>query len=79
MAPWNSPGQYPVSSADKYNSTVIILGMNGVSLMLGLGTRLRHVLDLLDGDVAQVYVDLVERRLKAAQQDYEARHGNPKR
>jgi phage-related protein len=28
---------------------------------------------------AQVDVDLVERRLKAAQQDYEARHGNPKR
>jgi DNA-binding MarR family transcriptional regulator len=27
-------------------------------LILGLGTRLRHVLDLLDGDVAQVYADL---------------------
>jgi DNA-binding MarR family transcriptional regulator len=27
-------------------------------LVLGLGTRLRHVLDLLDGDVAQVYADL---------------------
>lgn len=26
--------------------------------VLGLGTRLRHVLDLLDGDVAQVYADL---------------------
>lgn len=26
--------------------------------MLGLGTRLRHVLDLLDGDVARVYADL---------------------
>lgn len=28
---------------------------------------------------AQVDVDLVERRLKTAQQDYEARHGKPKR
>jgi len=28
---------------------------------------------------AQVDVDLVERRLKAAQQDYEARYGKPKR
>jgi DNA-binding MarR family transcriptional regulator len=27
-------------------------------LVLGLGTRLRHVLDLLDGDVARVYADL---------------------
>jgi len=27
----------------------------------------------------QVNVDLVERRLKIAQQDYEARHGKPKR
>jgi DNA-binding MarR family transcriptional regulator len=27
-------------------------------LVLGLGTRLRHLLDLLDGDVAQVYADL---------------------
>jgi DNA-binding MarR family transcriptional regulator len=27
-------------------------------LIFGLGTRLRHVLDLLDGDVAQVYADL---------------------
>ncbi|HZK99242.1 MAG TPA: type II toxin-antitoxin system RelE/ParE family toxin [Caulobacteraceae bacterium] len=27
---------------------------------------------------ARVDVDLVERRLKAAQQDYEARHGGPK-
>jgi DNA-binding MarR family transcriptional regulator len=27
-------------------------------LALGLGTRLRHVLDLLDGDVARVYADL---------------------
>ncbi len=27
-------------------------------LILGLGTRLRHVLELLDGDVAQVYADL---------------------
>jgi DNA-binding MarR family transcriptional regulator len=26
--------------------------------VLGLGTRLRHVLDLLDGDVARVYADL---------------------
>jgi len=26
--------------------------------VLGLGTRLRHVLELLDGDVAQVYADL---------------------
>ena len=28
---------------------------------------------------AQVDVDLIERRLKAAQQDYEARYGKPKR
>lgn len=28
---------------------------------------------------AQVDIDLVERRLKAAQQDYEARYGKPKR
>jgi phage-related protein len=28
---------------------------------------------------AQVDVDLVERRLKVAQQDYEARYGKPKR
>ena len=28
---------------------------------------------------AQVDIDLVERRLKAAQQDYEARYGRPKR
>jgi phage-related protein len=28
---------------------------------------------------AQVDVDLIERRLKVAQQDYEARHGKPKR
>ncbi len=28
---------------------------------------------------AQVDVDLVERRLKAAQQDYEVRYGKPKR
>lgn len=28
---------------------------------------------------AQIDVDLVERRLKAAQQDYEARYGKPKR
>jgi DNA-binding MarR family transcriptional regulator len=27
-------------------------------LILGLGTRLRHVLEVLDGDVAQVYADL---------------------
>jgi DNA-binding MarR family transcriptional regulator len=27
-------------------------------VVLGLGTRLRHVLDLLDGDVARVYADL---------------------
>jgi DNA-binding MarR family transcriptional regulator len=27
-------------------------------LILGLGTRLRHVLDLIDGDVARVYADL---------------------
>jgi DNA-binding MarR family transcriptional regulator len=27
-------------------------------MVLGLGTRLRHVLDLLDGDVARVYADL---------------------
>jgi DNA-binding MarR family transcriptional regulator len=27
-------------------------------LVVGLGTRLRHVLDLLDGDVARVYADL---------------------
>ena len=27
-------------------------------LVLGLGTRLRHVLDLLDGDVARVYADI---------------------
>jgi len=27
-------------------------------LVFGLGTRLRHVLDLLDGDVARVYADL---------------------
>ena len=27
-------------------------------LALGLGTRLRYILDLLDGDVAQVYADL---------------------
>jgi DNA-binding MarR family transcriptional regulator len=27
-------------------------------LILGLGTRLRHVLELLDGDVARVYADL---------------------
>lgn len=27
---------------------------------------------------ARVDVDLVKRRLKAAQQDYEARHGNPR-
>jgi DNA-binding MarR family transcriptional regulator len=27
-------------------------------LVLGLGTRLRHVLELLDGDVASVYADL---------------------
>ncbi len=32
--------------------------MNGTPLVLGLGTRLRHALDLLDGDVAQVYADL---------------------
>lgn len=28
---------------------------------------------------AQINVDLVERRLKVAQQDYEGRHGKPKR
>ena len=28
---------------------------------------------------AQIDVDLVERRLKVAQQDYESRHGKPKR
>jgi phage-related protein len=28
---------------------------------------------------AQVDVDLVQRRLKVAQQDYEARYGTPKR
>ena len=28
---------------------------------------------------AQIDVDLVERRLKVAQQDYEGRHGKPKR
>jgi phage-related protein len=27
---------------------------------------------------AQIDIDLVERRLKVAQQDYEARHGKPK-
>jgi DNA-binding MarR family transcriptional regulator len=27
-------------------------------LVLGLGTRLRHVLEVLDGDAAQVYADL---------------------
>ena len=32
--------------------------MDSEPLVLGLGTRLRHVLDLLDGDVAQVYADL---------------------
>jgi DNA-binding MarR family transcriptional regulator len=31
---------------------------DGEPLVLGLGTRLRHVLDVLDGDVAQVYADL---------------------
>jgi hypothetical protein len=28
---------------------------------------------------AQVNVDLIERRLKVAQQDYETRYGKPKR
>jgi DNA-binding MarR family transcriptional regulator len=32
--------------------------VNEEPLVLGLGTRLRHVLDLLDGDVARVYADL---------------------
>ena len=32
--------------------------MTDEPLVLGLGTRLRHVLDLLDGDVALVYADL---------------------
>jgi DNA-binding MarR family transcriptional regulator len=32
--------------------------MDGEPPVLGLGTRLRHVLELLDGDVAQVYADL---------------------
>ncbi len=32
--------------------------MDAGPLVLGLGTRLRHVLELLDGDVAQVYADL---------------------
>ena len=32
--------------------------MTDEPLVLGLGTRLRHLLDLLDGDVAQVYADL---------------------
>ncbi len=32
--------------------------MTDEPLVLGLGTRLRHVLDLLDGDVARVYADL---------------------
>jgi DNA-binding MarR family transcriptional regulator len=32
--------------------------MEAEPLVLGLGTRLRHVLELLDGDVAQVYADL---------------------
>jgi DNA-binding MarR family transcriptional regulator len=30
----------------------------GEPLIVGLGTRLRHVLELLDGDVARVYADL---------------------
>jgi DNA-binding MarR family transcriptional regulator len=30
----------------------------GEPAVLGLGTRLRHVLEVLDGDVAQVYADL---------------------
>jgi DNA-binding MarR family transcriptional regulator len=33
-------------------------GVEAEPLVLGLGTRLRHVLELLDGDVAQVYADL---------------------
>jgi DNA-binding MarR family transcriptional regulator len=32
--------------------------MDAEPLILGLGTRLRHVLELLDGDVALVYADL---------------------
>ena len=32
--------------------------MEAEPLVLRLGTRLRHVLELLDGDVAQVYADL---------------------
>jgi DNA-binding MarR family transcriptional regulator len=32
--------------------------VDGEPTVLGLGTRLRHVLDLLDGDVARVYADL---------------------
>ena len=32
--------------------------MTDEPLVHGLGTRLRHVLDLLDGDVARVYADL---------------------
>jgi DNA-binding MarR family transcriptional regulator len=33
-------------------------GRAGGPVVLGLGTRLRHVLEVLDGDVAQVYADL---------------------
>lgn len=33
-------------------------GAEGEPLVLGLGTRMRHVLEVLDGDVAQVYADL---------------------
>jgi DNA-binding MarR family transcriptional regulator len=40
------------------NSAVIVLLVSGPPVSPGLGTQLRHVLELLDGDVAQVYVAL---------------------
>jgi DNA-binding MarR family transcriptional regulator len=44
--------------SEKYNSAVIIWPVEVEALIVGPGTRLRHVLEVLDGDVAQVYADL---------------------
>jgi DNA-binding MarR family transcriptional regulator len=44
--------------AIRCNSAVIFWSVDAYPVGPGLGTRLRHVLELLDGDVAKVYADL---------------------
>jgi len=48
----------PAGYANQMQQCCYILPVDAYPVGPGLGTRLRHVLELLDGDVAKVYADL---------------------